>query len=83
MSCALPVPVFGARQRHTLSIIIFDSVGDSMAEEGHTLFGYPVPFPREDLVVAVVAVAVFLPVVIIVHTTIAYIISLFAKQKAQ
>jgi hypothetical protein len=37
------------------------------AVETHDLLGYNVPFPKEDLVVALVAVASFLPAVIVVH----------------
>jgi predicted short-subunit dehydrogenase-like oxidoreductase (DUF2520 family) len=51
--------------------------------EGHTLFGYDVPFPREDLIAAVAAVAAFLPAVVIVHTIIAKVAGLFAKKKTQ
>lgn len=49
--------------------------------EGDTLFGYPIPFPQHDLIVAVVAVCAFLPAVVIVHTVIAKIFGVITKQK--
>lgn len=33
----------------------------------HTLLGYPIPFPPEDLLVGLAAVAAFVPTVIIVN----------------
>jgi hypothetical protein len=33
----------------------------------HELFGYQLPFPRQDLVVALSAVLLFLPVVVVIN----------------
>ena len=49
-----------------------------------TLFGYPVPFPRQDFYVAFIAVASFLPALVLLHAIVARILSLlgFNKQKS-
>ena len=52
-----------------------------MVEE-NTLFGYPIPFPRSDLFIAFTAVALFLPVVVIVHHSVVKTVGgLFGKSK--
>lgn len=50
-------------------------------EGGDTLFGFPIPFPKSDLIIAIVAVASFLPAVVIVHTVLAKLAGLFKKEK--
>lgn len=38
-----------------------------------TLFGYEIPMPREDLIIALSTVALFLPTLIVVHNTVAFV----------
>ena len=52
-------------------------------EGADTLFGYPIPFPKSDLITALVAVCAFLPTVAIVHLIIAKVAGLFKKEKTQ
>ena len=51
---------------------------DSMVKD--TLFGFELPMPALDLYVALGTVAAFLPVVYIVHHTIAFVLRLFTKR---
>ena len=48
-----------------------------------TLLGYPIPFPKQDLYVALIAVCSFLPLVVIVHNLIVKTGSLVTKAKIQ
>jgi hypothetical protein len=45
--------------------------------------GYPIPFPKEDLIVALVAVTVFIPAVIVAHFILSRIFRPFFKPKKQ
>lgn len=50
------------------------------------LFGYPLPFPREDLYIALAAVAGFIPAVVLINAVVNGIITLVSfgkKVKAQ
>ncbi len=51
-------------------------------EGGDTLLGYPIPFPKTDLFIAIGAVVCFLPAVVIIHTIIAKIARIFKKEKS-
>jgi hypothetical protein len=56
-------------------------------EAADTLFGYPLPFPRQDLYVALIAVSSFIPAVVIINAVVNALITIvslpFKKQKAQ
>jgi hypothetical protein len=45
-----------------------------------TLFGYPIPFPKTDLITALIAVVSFLPIVVVVHTIVVRILRVFTKK---
>ena len=51
-------------------------------EEVDTLFGYPIPFPKQDLIIAFSAVVLFLPAVVLIHAVVTRIASLFSKAKS-
>lgn len=46
-----------------------------------TLFGYTIPFPKSDLIIALLAVSLFLPIVVVVHNTAVAVSRLFTKAK--
>lgn len=46
------------------------------------LFGYPIPFPKQDLFIALIAVVSFLPALVIIHAIVTRIASLFTKKKS-
>jgi hypothetical protein len=46
-----------------------------------TLFGYALPFPREDLFVALGAVLLFIPAVVILNALAHGVINLFSSSK--
>jgi hypothetical protein len=48
-----------------------------------TLFGYEIPMPRSDLLIAIITVASFLPVVILVYRVVLGIRHLFTRDKRQ
>jgi len=47
-----------------------------------TLFGYPVPFPKQDFYIAFIAVVCFLPTLVVIHFIVAGFLSLFKKKKS-
>jgi hypothetical protein len=46
------------------------------------LFGYPIPFPKQDLIIALIAVTSFLPALVFIHAIVTRIASLFTKKKS-
>lgn len=57
-----------------------------MVEAESTLFGYELPFPREDLYVACAAVLGFIPAVVLINAVVNGLLSLLGvgrKAKAQ
>lgn len=46
-----------------------------------TLFGYPLPFPKEDLYVALIAVASFIPAVVLINAVVNGLLNLLPKKK--
>lgn len=54
-----------------------------MEQSKNIVFGYEVPFEQLDLVVALIAIAAFLPAVVIIHTIVVKIKNLFVNPKQQ
>lgn len=55
-----------------------------MPSSQDTLLGYPIPFPKSDLIVALIAVASFIPAIIIGTRIVQGVLGLFrGKAKAQ
>ena len=52
-------------------------------EVADTLFGYSIPFPRQDLYVALATVIGFLPAVVILHAIIVRLLQPFTKSKPE
>ena len=50
-----------------------------MAVAEHTLLGYELPFPREDLYVAIIAVASFLPAVVVLNFVVTRALALLGR----
>ena len=46
-----------------------------------TLFGYPLPFPREDLFIALCAVLLFIPAVVVLNALAHGVLNLFSSSK--
>lgn len=51
--------------------------------DSHTLFGYELPFPKQDLFVALIAVASFIPAVVILNALGHGLLNLFSPRKAK
>lgn len=45
-----------------------------------TIFGYPIPFPKKDLIIALVAVTSFLPLIVIATRIVTTILGLFKRK---
>lgn len=69
---SLPALQHCARSRHHLHA--------PQSMEDHTLFGYPLPFPREDLVVALIAVFAFIPAVVLLNALVHGVMNLFSPR---
>jgi hypothetical protein len=54
-----------------------------MGGDGDNLFGYPIPFPKSELFIAIGTVAAFLPAIVILHFVFSRILGLFSKRKQQ
>lgn len=58
-------------------------VGEDMANPDHTLFGYELPFPKQDLFVSLIAVASFIPAVVVINALVHGLLNLLGVRKAK
>jgi hypothetical protein len=54
-----------------------------MANPDHTLFGYELPFPKQDLFVSLIAVASFIPAVVLINALVHGLLNLLGVRKAK
>lgn len=65
------------------SLCSFFLTNESLINMEDAILGFPIPFPKEDLFTALIAVASFIPIIIITTRIVTTILGLFNRKPKQ